>query len=71
MEFFLSNKSKIAVKPTIHQKFSCLKNIFGKILKSLIINVDFESWNYCILHRHRLFGQTTKQPFEPQKTFKK
>ena len=26
--------------------------------------------NYCILRRHRLFGQTTKQPlsnFEPQK----
>ena len=24
-------------------KFSCLKNIFGKMLKSLIINVDFKS----------------------------
>ena len=29
--------------------------------------------NYCILRRHRLFGQTTKQPlnnFEPQKPWK-
>ena len=35
-------------------KFSCLKNIFGKILKSLIVNVDFKSWNYCIPRRYRL-----------------
>ena len=30
----------------------------------------FNLENYCIPHRHRLFGQTTKQPlknFEPQK----
>ena len=29
--------------------------------------------NYCILHRHRSFGQTTKQPLnnsEPQKPWK-
>ena len=29
--------------------------------------------SYCILRRHRLFGQTTKQPlnnFEPQKPWK-
>ena len=69
MEFFLCNKCKIAVKP----KFSFLKNIFGKILKSLIINVDFESWNYCIPRRHRLLGQNTKQPlsnFEAKKPWK-
>ena len=51
----------------------CLKSIIGKILKSLIININFESWKYCIICRHRLFGQTTKQPlnkFEPQKPWK-
>ena len=37
-------------------------NIFGNILKSLIVNVDVESWRYCIPRRHRLLGQTTKQP---------
>ena len=36
-------------------------NIFGKNLKSLIAYVDFESGNYCIPRRHRLFGKTTKQ----------
>ena len=47
--------------------------ISGKILKSLIVDVDFESWNYCIPRRHRLVGQTTKQPlsnFEPKKSWK-
>ena len=75
MEFFLCNKPKIAVKPTIHQNSvsNCLKNIFEKIFKSMIINVEFESWNYYIPHRYRLLGQTTKQPlnnFEPKKTWK-
>ena len=48
-------------------------NILGKILKWLIVNVDFESLNYCIPRRHRLPGQTTKQPlsnFEPKKPCK-
>ena len=36
-------------------------NIFGKVLKSLIANVDFESRNYSIPRGHRLLGQTTKQ----------
>ena len=69
MEFFLCNKCKIAVKP----KFSFLKNIFGKILKSLIINVDFESWYFCIPCIHRLLCPTTKQPlrnFNAQNTLK-
>ena len=50
--------------------YVAMLNIFGKILKSLIVNVDFESSNYCIPCRHRLLGQTTKQPlsdFEPKK----
>ena len=45
-------------------------NILGKILKSLIVNVDFESWNYCIPRR---YGQTTKQPlnnFDRKKSWK-
>ena len=40
------------------------------MLKSLIVNVDFESWNYCIPLKHSLLGQTTKQPLsndEPKK----
>ena len=44
-----------------------------KILKSLIINANFESWNYCIPRRYRLLDQTTKQPlsnFEPKKPWK-
>ena len=69
MEFFLWNKHKIPVKT----KFSCPKNILEKILKSLIINIDFESWNYCIFRRHKLLGQTTKHPlsnFKPKKYWK-
>ena len=52
------------------QKFSCFENIFGKTLKSLILNVDFESWNYCIPRRHRLLGQTAKQPLSNIETVK-
>ena len=37
-------------------------NIFEKILKLLIVNVDFESSDYCIPDRHRLLGQTSEQP---------
>ena len=40
--FLLCNNYKTAVKPTI-PKFSCLKSIIGKTLKSLIINIDYES----------------------------
>ena len=42
-------------------------------MDSLIINVDFESWNYCISGRQRLLGQATKQAlsnFEPKKYLK-
>ena len=45
-EFFLCslfNKRKIAVKPTIHQNSASSKAFIGKILKSLMINIDFES----------------------------
>ena len=66
MEFFICNKRKIAVRPTIHQNSSVSKALIGKILRSLILNLE----NYCIPYRHRLFCQTTKQPlnkFEPQK----
>ena len=50
--------------------FLAMLKIFGKLLKSLIVNVDFESRNYSIPCRHRLLGQTTKQAlsnFEPKK----
>ena len=72
VEFFLCNKRKIAVKPKC-TKFSCLKSIIRKILKSVIINIDFESCKLLHSRRHRLVGQTTKQPlsnFEAQKTLK-
>ena len=50
-------------------KFSCLKNIVGKILKLVIMNINSESYKYCIPRRHKLPGQSTKQPlsnFEPR-----
>ena len=43
MKFFLCNKRKIAVQPTIHQNSDVSKSINKKILKSLITNIDFES----------------------------
>ena len=49
------------------------KSIIEKISKAMIINIDFGSENYCIPWRHRLLGQTTKQPLsnsEPQKSWK-
>ena len=73
MEFFHWNKHKIVVKSTIHQKLSCLKSIVGKILKSLIKNDILNPESYCIPHRQRLLGKTTKQPlsnFEPRKSRK-
>ena len=53
--------------------YETMLNISRKILKSLIVNVDFQSSNYCIPHRHRLLGQTTKQSlsnFESKKSWK-
>ena len=50
-------------------KFNCLKSFVGKILKSLMIKINIES-NYCILRRHKLFGQAPKKrlrDFEHQK----
>ena len=43
------------------RKFSGLKSIIGKILKSLIINMSHDPENYFISRRHRLLGETTKQ----------
>ena len=61
-------------KPTIHQNSPNLKSIFGKTLKSLIINIDFESWKKLYyLHRNCLLGHTTKQLLtnsEPPKLWK-
>ena len=55
----------------------CLKSfwekVFGKILKSLIINNGLNPKDYSITRRHRLLGQTTKQPLsnvELQKPWK-
>ena len=45
MEFFLCNERQIIVKPTIHQKSTVLKALL-EILKSLIINIDFEKSVY-------------------------
>ena len=42
-EFFFCNKRKIAVKTTIQQNSAVSKALLGKILKSPIINIDFES----------------------------
>ena len=45
------------------------KSIVGKILKSLLINTDFESWKLLYSSQMWLLGQTTKQPlsnFEPK-----
>ena len=50
--------------------YVAMLNIFGKILRSLIGNVDFEFRNYSIPRIHGLLGQTTKQAlsnFEPKK----
>ena len=47
------------LKPKI-SKFNCLKSNIGKILKSLTIILILNPESYCIPHRHRLLGQTTK-----------
>ena len=41
MVFVVCNKRKIATKPTIYQNSSVSKSIIVKIVKSLIINIDF------------------------------
>ena len=45
---FLCNKRKITTKPIIHQNSAVSKTFFEKFLKSLIINVDFESWKITV-----------------------
>ena len=47
MEFFFCNKHKTAVKPRIHQN-SAVSIALLEVLKSIIINIDFESWK--LLH---------------------
>ena len=70
MEFLLCNKRNIAVKQTIHHNLAVLKALLENVK---ITNHKYQFWilkNYCILHRHSLFGQTTKQPlnnFDPLK----
>ena len=69
-EFFLCNKHKVVIKPSVHQNSAVSKAFFWKILKSLIINIGLNPENYSISRRHRLLGQTTKQPLsnsEPQR----
>ena len=54
-------------------KITFSRTFFGKVSKSLLVNFDFESWNYYIPRRHGLLGQTTKQTFsnfEPKKPWK-
>ena len=72
VELFLCNKRKIAVKPKC-TKIQLSQKHYWEILKSVIINIDFESCKLLHSRRHRLVGQTTKQPlsnFEAQKTLK-
>ena len=45
LSFPFVNKRKTVVKPTIHQNSAISSTFFGKVLKSLIINIDFESRN--------------------------
>ena len=45
LKFFLCNKHKTAVKPTIHQN----SENFGRIVTSLIIYIAFVSWKLAIL----------------------
>ena len=60
MEFPIATNAKKVVNPTMHQDSVC-KSIIGKILKSVIINIDFGSCK--LLHSsHRLLGQANKQP---------
>ena len=60
MEFFICNKRKIAVKPTVQHNSAVPKALLGK---SLIINIMIITPENCgIPHRHRLLGQATKEP---------
>ena len=62
MEFFVYNKRKIVVKPTVHQNLVVSKALL-KNLKSVILNISFESCKLLrSLQAYRLLGQSTKQP---------
>ena len=70
---FILTGLRIQNKHMCNLHYITMLNIAGKILKSVILNVDFESLNYCIPRRHRLLDQTTKQPlsnFEPIRPWK-
>ena len=43
VKFLPCNKRKTAVKPTMHQNSAVSKAFLGKILKSMIKNIGFES----------------------------
>ena len=64
----------MAVKPIMQQNSAVPKAFLEKIkrkLKSLILKIGLESLKLLYSCRHRLLGQTTKQPlsnFEPQTT---
>ena len=71
MESFLYNKRKISVKWTIHQNSTVSKGLLG-FQNFKITDHKYQVWILRII-KHRLFGQTTKQPlnnFEPQKPWK-
>ena len=71
MEFFLCNKRKIVLKPTIHQNSLHPQKHYWKNVKITDHKSSiFNSENYWIPCRHRLLGKATKQPlsnFESQK----
>ena len=73
MEFFFCNKRKTAVKRTIDHNSAVLKALLGKFKNHWASITILSLENYCIPRRHRLVGQTTKQPlnnFEHQKPWK-
>ena len=62
MEFFVYNKRKIVVKPTVHQNLVVSKALL-KNLKSVILIISFESCKLLrSLQAYGLLGQSTKQP---------
>ena len=73
MEFFLCNKCKIAVKPTIYQNWAASKALLGKFSNCWSYIAILNPENYIIPCRYWLLGKTTKQPlsnFDPQKLWK-
>ena len=73
MEFFLCNKRKIAVKPTVYQNSAVSRGLLENF-KITDHKFQFESWKlFFVLGRYRLLGETTEQllsNFESRKTWK-